>query len=131
MQNHSKSHAAWVLAAIAALGVIVGCGDRAAAEPAMSDEQIPAALAIYEDQSCSLCHGEQAEGNDNGPALKDLEPYWNEYRLVAYLTDPEGFRAANPDFDRRRDTKYELEMPEFGDVPEQDLRLLAQWLLSR
>ncbi len=123
MQNHSKSHAAWVLAAIAALGVIVGCGDRAAAEPARSDEQISAALAVYEDQSCSLRHGEQAEGNDNGPALEDLEPYWDEYRLVTYL--------ANPDFDRRRETKYELEMPEFGHVPEQDRRLLAQWLLSR
>ncbi len=89
----------------------------------MSDEQFSAALAVYEDQSCSLCHGEQAEGNDNGPALEDLEPYWDEYRLVTYL--------ANPDFDRRRETKYELEMPEFGHVPEQDRRLPAPWLLSR
>ncbi len=97
----------------------------------MSDEQTSAALAIYEDQSCSLCHGEQAEGNDNGPALEDLEPYWDEYRLVTYLADPEKFRTANPDFDQRRDTKYELEMPEFGHVPEQDRRLLARWLLTR
>ncbi len=126
-----KFRAAWVLAAVTVLGVIVGCGDRATTEPAMSDEQISAALAIYEDQSCSLCHGEQAEGNDNGPALEDLAPYWDEYRLVNYLSDPTGFRKANPDFDQRRKTTYELEMPEFGDVPEQDRRLLAQWLLSR
>ena len=66
-----------------------------------------------------------------GPALRDLAPYWDVDRLMAYLADPETFRAANPDFEDRREAVFELEMPAYDHLSEDQRRLLARWLLTR
>ena len=65
------------------------------------------------------------------PALRDLAPFWDAERLGAYLRDPEGFRAANPTFEERRDIEFELEMPAYEALSEEELELLGRWLMAR
>ena len=87
---------------------------------------------LFESEGCAVCHGAGGSGAPGtGPALRDLAPYWSEARLLDYLGNPPGFRERNPDFEDRRDAGYELEMPAFDHLSEDDLRLLARWLLTR
>ena len=103
-----------------------------AAAPALSEADAERAAQLFQSETCTVCHGELAEGVEGaGPALKGLAPYWDEERLVAYLTDPEGFRAANPDFEDRREEQYDLEMPAFDYLAEEQRRLIAAWLMTR
>jgi len=100
--------------------------------PVLSDAEATRAEEIFLEESCEICHGEQAEGvADAGPALRGLAPYWNEARLIAYLENPAVFREANPDFEDRRETVYDVEMPSFEHTAVEDRRLLARWLLTR
>lgn len=109
-----------------------GGGDTEPTAPALSGADAVRARAIYADGGCEICHGEQTEGvEDAGPALGSLAPYWTEERLVDYLADPDAFREANPDFENRRQQTFELDMPAYGEFAEDDLRLLARWLLTR
>ena len=94
--------------------------------------EIEQAKAVYEDQSCGICHGDTADGGDIGPALSNMTPYWDVERLIAYLREPDAFREANPDFEERRDRAYdEMEMPAYDMLPDEDARVLARWLLTR
>jgi mono/diheme cytochrome c family protein len=97
----------------------------------LTDPDVEAARATYEEESCAMCHGPDAEGTDLAPALQDLAGYWDEDRIVRYLENPAAFRDSNPSFDARRDEEYEMEMPAYDHVPESDRRVLARWLLSR
>jgi mono/diheme cytochrome c family protein len=119
---------------IVGLLLFIGCAGESPEAPLAKPTaaEIARAVELYGQQACPECHGGNAEGvEDTGPALRELAPYWDVDRLVAYLADPDGFRIANPDFEERRDTVYELEMPAFDFVPEEDRRLLASWLLTR
>lgn len=114
--------------------VLAGCGggdEPPAVEPRLSDDDATLALGIYTDQGCAVCHGDRAQGNDLGPALRELSPYFDEARLALYLKDPDGFVAANPDFAERRDSDYGMPMPAYDGLEVFDRRLLARWLLTR
>jgi mono/diheme cytochrome c family protein len=114
--------------------LVVGCsagGPDEAVAPALPEADARAARALFEEESCTMCHGPEAEGTDLAPALHDLRGYWDEDRLVHYLEDPAAFAREDPTFDARRETVYEMEMPAYAHVPESDRRTLARWLLSR
>jgi mono/diheme cytochrome c family protein len=124
----------------AALGFLtlfsIGCGGNA--PPAGNAAEAPAesdslrAEALFEEQACNVCHGDGGAGIEGaGPALENLDDYWTEDLLEAYLRDPESFREAHPEFDQRRDETYELEMPAFEHLEQDERRLLARWLLAR
>lgn len=103
-----------------------------APSPVLTEAEASRARETYLQESCEICHGEQTEGVDGaGPALGDLAPYWSEERLVGYLEDPAAFREANPEFEDRRATVFDIEMPSFEHVPVEERRLLARWLLTR
>jgi len=131
------------VAAVVPLALIVVCGSLATGcgggppsgpspDAALSEADESKALGLFQSEGCNACHGDLAEGIEGvGPPLRDLAPYWDADRLMAYLADPEGFRATNPDFEDRRDTVYELEMPAFDHLSEDQRRLLARWLLAR
>jgi cytochrome c551/c552 len=129
-----------VLGSFVLIGVfglmLCGCASEQSIEEKAGDSLSEAdesrALALFQSEACSACHGEMARGIEEvGPALQDLAPYWDVDRLATYLADPEGFRAANPDFEDRRDVVFELEMPASDHLSEDQRRLLARWLLSR
>ena len=111
---------------------------EAGAEPAvsaaavLSEAEAERAAQLFQTETCTVCHGEMAEGIEGaGPTLEALAPYWDAERVVAYLKDPEGFRAANPDFEERRDEQFDLEMPAFDHLSEEQLQLIAAWLMTR
>jgi len=130
---------AWLapIVAVAACGwILLGCGGEdsgeAQAGAVLSEADESRALALFQSESCTACHGEMAQGQEGaGPALESLAPYWDADRLMVYLEDPEGFRAENPDFEDRRDIAFELEMPASDHLSADQRRLLARWLLTR
>ena len=122
-------------ALVVATALLGGCSSQVPTAPtaavALDADEAERAGKLYRREACSVCHGERAQGVQSaGPALHSLAPYWDEDRLEAYLRDPAAFRRANADFDARRDETYELEMPGFGHVTEQERRLIARWLLT-
>lgn len=124
-----------VVAAVCGL-TLIGCGaeepGEAQAANSLGEADESRAINLYQSEACTACHGEMAQGQEEiGPALLDLAPYWDVDRLMAYLEDPEAFRAANPDFEERRDVAFEIEMPAFDHLSEDQRRLLARWLLTR
>ncbi len=123
---------ALVLGALALGGCGTGEPRDAQAASTLSEADESKALELFQDEACTACHGDLAEGLEGvGPALRDLAPYWNVDRLMAYLADPEGFRAANPDFEDRRETVFELEMPAYDHLSDDQRRRLARWLMTR
>lgn len=125
----------FALAAVCGL-ILIGCGgaepDVGQASNSISEADESRAIKLFQSEACTVCHGEMAQGvEETGPALRDLAPYWDVDRLMAYIADPEGFRAANPDFEDRREVAFELEMPASDQLSEDQRRLLARWLLSR
>lgn len=118
--------------------MIIGPGCSNESPPSASDADVlpvadlRQAAALFEQQACNVCHGNEGGGIEGaGPALGDLGDYWTEDLLEAYLRDPDGYRKAHPEFDQRRDAAYELEMPAFEHLDEEERRLLARWLLAR
>jgi cytochrome c551/c552 len=115
---------------------LIGCGTEepgeAQAAAGLSEADESRALALFDSEGCTVCHGEMANGQEGvGPGLKNLAPYWDVERLMVYLEDPEGFRESNPDFEDRRDTVFELEMPASDHLSDDQRKLLARWLLTR
>ena len=124
----------FAVAAVCGL-ILIGCGaaepDAARAGNSISEADESRAIRLFQSEGCTACHGEMAQGLEIGPALRDLAPYWDVDRLMAYIADPEGFRAANPDFEDRREVVFEMEMPASDHLSEDQRRLLARWLLTR
>lgn len=125
---------------LAAFACACGGGDGGsagrAAAPEPASEAAPAATvdaeaarAIYAEQDCAMCHGEDRAGTDMAPPLRDLGTYWNEDMLVRYLDDPLVFQEEEPSFRENR-KQYDLEMPAYGNVPVEQRRTLARWLLQ-
>ncbi len=119
----------------------IGCGGsegggeqpvEAQAGTSLGEAEESRALELFQSEACAACHGEMGGGVEGaGPALGSLAPYWSVERLMNYLEDPKSFRAANPDFENRRDEVFELEMPAYDHLSRDQRRLLARWLLSR
>jgi len=114
-----------------------GCAPRgengaAGASDAPTADEVARARGLYDDMGCAACHGDSGEGIEGtAPALEALAPYWSVERLEAYLRDPQAFRAEHPDLDARHEVTYDAEMPAFDFLSEEQLRVLARWLLTR
>ena len=123
------------IAAAAAIG-LAGCAPRSEPPPdasasSITENEVAEARAVYDDSGCAACHGERGEGvEDMGPALEALASYWDVERLADYVRDPQAFRAEHPGHAERRARDPDLEMPAFDFLSEDDLRLLARWLLT-
>jgi mono/diheme cytochrome c family protein len=121
--------------ALATLFVACGGGGSETPEvsepaPAASTSVDPAAAeAIYAEQDCAMCHGEDRAGTELAPPLRELETYWDVDKLVRYLEDPLVFQEQEPSFRENRE-QYDLEMPAYGHVPAEQRRALATWLLA-
>jgi len=131
-----RSSLGWTIAAgLLPLLALFGCGGPRTEEPAeggLSESSASEARRLYTAESCTMCHGEMAQGVEElGPALRDLAPYWDRDRLADYLADPEAFRVANPDFEERRDASFNMEMPPFDHLSVEQRGMLADWLLTR
>jgi len=84
---------------------------------------------IYTLQLCFNCHGDQGEGKDLGPPLRDLSQSWTRDELADFLGDTERWEEED-------ERVYQLSQEYDGNMRgywnlELDERLrLADWLLS-
>jgi cytochrome c551/c552 len=85
--------------------------------------------ALYADLGCAKCHGENLEGQRSGPPVNDLANRWDEDSLVAYFKDPKAVMEERPRLKYMAED-YPIMMPAFPDTNEEDLRMLAQFVLS-
>jgi len=69
------------------VAVGAGCADRRPApepETTFTAEQEEQARSLFAAQDCNMCHGDDAEGAEIGPALRDMAEYWSVERLVVF-----------------------------------------------
>ncbi|GEM_PF-2234462 len=90
----------------------------------------PAGKELYKDFGCTVCHGNNMEGTDIGPELSGLHKYFNVDELVQYLIDPTAVMARKDRLQELDEEFDAVEMPSFGDLPEEELRILAEYLLK-
>lgn len=119
--------------------LLAGCGAPApeAPEPVspepvleLTAEELEQVQVLVEDNICTECHGQNLEGTDTGPALTAVRHYWTEDLLVKYIYNPEFFMVSHPEI-KRRNAGFEIDMPPYTDLPEEERRLLARWVLQQ
>ena len=85
--------------------------------------------ALYVDLGCAKCHGDNREGQRSGPPLVKIIDHWDEASLLEYLKSPKTFVQSNPRLSYL-DEEYPIAMPAYGDTDEEQLRILAKFILN-
>lgn len=105
------------LLSLTAMLVLAGCGP--------GDPE-----TLYSNLGCPRCHGLHREGDLSGPSLKALADTWDSASsLVSYLHDPQSV----VDHHRRlknQGTDYKLKMLPVSGISDEQLHILADWLLT-
>lgn len=121
------------------LFLFVGCGQPATDPPEpvepspvleLSAEELEQVQVLVEDNICTECHGENLEGTETGPALTAVRQYWTENLLIKYIYNPEFFMVSHPEV-KRRNPGFDIDMPPYTDLSEDERRLLARWVLQQ
>jgi hypothetical protein len=83
---------------------------------------------VYIGMGCPQCHGFQAEGLVQGPALKNLSDHWTRDELDSYLQNPTGYMSRSP---RLQDIakRYTSKMPAFT-MGNENREKLVEFLLG-
>ncbi len=85
---------------------------------------------LYTDLGCPRCHGFHREGNRYGPTLQTLAEDWDSAEsLVKYFHDPSAVVAGDQRL-QVQDAEYELKMQPVTGRSDEDLTILADWLLT-
>ena len=86
---------------------------------------------LYVDLGCPRCHGFHQEGNRYGPTLKGLSENWDSAQtVVTYLRDPKTV-VENDARLKAQDRNYELKMQPVTGKSDEDLAILATYLLTK
>jgi cytochrome c553 len=93
-------------------------------------EAVARGAAVWEDEGCSLCHGEAGEGGEIAPPLRQLAAHWTPGALAAYLADPVVDPAENPRLAALAE-QYEMEMPGVQASTGSEVTDLVTFLMSR
>jgi cytochrome c551/c552 len=117
----TRSIYATFLVATAVGMTLVACG---ASGPAPGTPE-----ALYVDLGCAKCHGENRQGRKSGPPLIALADHWQEESLLEYMADPKAYMEKNPRLKYMAEG-FPIVMPAYPDTSEEDLRKLAQFILS-
>ena len=85
--------------------------------------------ALFVNLGCAKCHGDNKEGLRSGPPLDSLQDRWQEESLVQYFKDPKAVMEVTPRLKYLAEN-YPIVMPGYPDTSDEDLRRLAQFILS-
>jgi len=113
-------YTAFAVGAVAIL-VLTACG-ASGPEPGTPE-------ALYIDLGCAKCHGGNREGQRSGPPLNALADRWQEEALLEYFNDPKAVMERNPRLKYMAE-QFPIVMPAYSDTNQEDLRKLAQFILS-
>jgi len=111
-----------IVAASAILLVWAGCNDAPTAEDLAEGQR------LYRVYGCALCHGMEGRGDGRDAATLDVPP--RDFRDEAAFKQGHSVDAivetvASGVVDERGST-----MPAFPDIPEEDRRLIAQFVMT-
>jgi len=120
MKTTLSSYATFLVAAVVGIS-LAACG---ASGPAPGTPE-----ALYVDLGCAKCHGVNREGQRSGPPLIALADHWQEQSLLEYMADPKAYMETNPRLKYMAEN-YPIMMPAYPHTSEEDLRKLAQFILS-
>jgi cytochrome c551/c552 len=95
----------------------------------LTAEEIDRVEALLKENICAECHGENLQGSETGPSLGEIREYWNEERLAEYLYHPQRYMVSHQKV-QERSPGFEIDMPPYKDLSEEDRRLLARWVLE-
>jgi cytochrome c551/c552 len=95
----------------------------------LTDAEATRAVALFEENACVDCHGEDRKGGEAAPSLFGIRAHWTEAKLVEYFYNPEFYMVSDPTV-LARNPGYEITMPPFLDMSEEDRSLLARWVLQ-
>jgi mono/diheme cytochrome c family protein len=79
---------------------------------------------------CTNCHGDDLNGTQMAPPLKNIKDFWSKDKLTNYLRNPESFMDSDR-FKAYRDKYPGTIMPSFGNINVQELGKIAEFLLNR
>ena len=119
----STTRSVYAIFAVGAVAVLVLAACGVTGPKAGSPE------ALYVDLGCAKCHGENREGQRSGPPLVALTDRWQEESLLEYFKDPKAIMEENPRLKYMAEN-FSIVMPAYPDTSEEDLRKLAQFILS-
>lgn len=117
------SRTVYAACALGALVVVIFAACGASGPPPGTPE------ALYIDLGCAKCHGSNREGQRSGPPLNRLAGRWTEDGLLEYFANPKAVMEDNPRLKYMAE-EYPIVMPAYPDTGEEDLRKLAQFILS-
>ena len=123
MSTTRSVYAAFAVGAVGAVAILVLAACGVTGPKAGSPE------ALYVDLGCAKCHGENREGQRSGPPLVALTDRWQEESLLEYFKDPKAVMEDNPRLKYMAEG-FPIVMPAYPDTSEEDLRKLAQFILS-
>lgn len=84
---------------------------------------------IYTLQLCANCHGNQGEGQSQGPPLRGLRELWSREDLVEFLADPAPWQARDPRLARLA-REHSGEMAGYSNLSAQERGRLADYLMD-
>ncbi len=118
--------------------LFLGCGSPGEVVPQsppppafepLTDDEAVRATALFEENTCVDCHVEDRKGSEAAPSLLGIRAHWTEAKLVKYFYNPEFYMVSDLTV-LARNPGYEITMPPFLDMTEEDRSLLAKWVLQ-
>lgn len=100
----------------------------AACSPTPPPQGPPDGAALFRQQNCIQCHGEDGSGTNLGPTLHGKKQYWTREKIAAYLANPPATIHGDARLEEQA-KKYMLPMIPFLLSLEQRLAL-ADYVLS-
>ena len=79
---------------------------------------------------CTGCHGNDLNGTQMAPSLKNIKSFWSKDKLTNYLRNPESFMDSDR-FKAYRDKYPGSVMPSFDNINVQELGKIAEYLISQ
>lgn len=99
-----------------------------ATESAESTSAI-SAESILANNRCYICHGQDLNGTGRAPSLLMVAKNWNKGNLISYLQNPQAFM--NNERMLVLQERYSGKMPAQENLSEEELNILAEYLLNR
>jgi hypothetical protein len=83
---------------------------------------------VYVGMGCPQCHGFQAEGLVQGPALRNLSDHWTREDLDSYLQNPAAYMSRSPRL-QEISKRFTANMPAFT-MGKENREKLVEFLLG-
>jgi mono/diheme cytochrome c family protein len=111
-----------ILAAAAAL--LLSACSKEPARPVPPD-----GAALFREQNCIQCHGDDGSGTNLGPTLHGKKQFWTREKIAVYLADPQAVIQGDARLTAQKE-KYMLPMVKFPYLTLEQRLALADHVLA-